>query len=66
MVGFKIVQVSKNERLLGINIQNNLSWQAQIETGDKVVFPATRKTFGALSHIKDMMIEIQDKYWQTV
>ena len=47
----KEISTSKNARLLGINLQDNLSWNAQLNTGEKALFPATRKILGALRHI---------------
>ena len=37
-------------RLLGCNLQKNLSWQAMIASGEKALLPVLRKKLGALKH----------------
>ena len=47
----KIIHAKKNIRLLGGNLQDNLSWQAHLETGEKPLLPELRKKLGALRHL---------------
>ena len=47
----KIVQPSKNEKCLGGNIQNNLQWQAMLETGEDALIPTLRKKLGILKFL---------------
>ena len=42
---------SKDFRLLGSNLQPNISWKAHLETGSKAVLPAIRKQIGALKQL---------------
>ena len=44
----KILYDSKVCRILGADIQNNLSWQSHTVTGKKAIFPAAKKQLGAL------------------
>ena len=46
----KLITPDKQVRLLGGNIQENLSWQAHLETGEKPLLPELRKKLGALRH----------------
>ena len=48
----KEIKTSKQERLLGINLREDLSWEGHLNTGDKALFPATRKLVGALRHLQ--------------
>ena len=47
----KLICPDKQIRLLGINLEQNLSWNAHILTGRKAILPATRKQLGALKSI---------------
>ena len=38
-------------RILGINIQGNLSWWSHLESGSKALLPRVRRALGALMHI---------------
>ena len=38
-------------RLLGINIQNDLTWKAHLESGEKALLPTLRRRLGALRHM---------------
>ena len=38
-------------RILGANIERNMSWQSHLETGPKSLLPAVRRQLGHLSHI---------------
>ena len=38
-------------RILGLNLQNNTTWKAHLETGIKVLLPSVRKCLGALRHL---------------
>ena len=42
---------SKNFRILGTNLQQNLNWQKHLETGTKAVLPIIRKKLGALKQM---------------
>ena len=42
---------SNDFRLLGSNLQPNISWRAHLETGSKAVLPAIRKQIGALKQL---------------
>ena len=44
----KELKDSKNFRVLGANIQQNMGWSRHLETGDKAVFPKVRRQFGAM------------------
>ena len=48
----KIISDSQEVRILGANLQQNLSWQAHLEKGKKAVLPAVRKQFGAIQQIR--------------
>ena len=47
----KLICPEKQIRLLGINLEQNLSWNAHILTGKKAILPAVRKQLGALKSI---------------
>ena len=38
-------------RLLGTNIQENMTWGAHLETGEDALFPETRKRLGVLKYL---------------
>ena len=44
----EVVSDSKYCRILGINVQNNFTWNAHLETGAKALLPSLRKSLGAL------------------
>ena len=37
--------------LLGMNVQNDLSWKAHLESGEKALLPTLRRRLGALHHM---------------
>ena len=37
-------------RILGVNIQGNMTWTSHLESGDKAILPKIRKQLGALIH----------------
>ena len=47
----EIVHDSKHCRILGIDVQNNFTWNAHLETGVKALLPSLRKNLGALKHL---------------
>ena len=46
----KKIENKKVCRYLGINLQENQSWEAQISTGKKAIIPAIRRQIGSLYH----------------
>ena len=51
---WKVIISSQKERILGINLQENLSWEAQVNIGEKALFPEVRKVIGAIKHIRNL------------
>ena len=51
----KIIKDSKNCRILGSTLQNNLSWQSHLETAERAVLPEARKKLGALHSLRDRL-----------
>ena len=47
----KIIKSLKECRLLGGTFQDNLSWNAHIETGEEALVPEARKKLGVLKHL---------------
>ena len=47
----KIISASVNEKCLGATLQNNLQWQAFMETGKDPLLPALRKKLGSLKFL---------------
>ena len=47
----KLVNDSQHIRVLGGNLQNNMSWQSHLETGQKALLPQMRKQIGKLKHL---------------
>ena len=47
----KIIKTSKNYKCLGGHIQNNLQWQALLETGEDAVIPSLIQKLGMLKHL---------------
>ena len=47
----KLVTNSDYTRILGGNVQNNLSWFAHLESGEKALLPGVRKQLGHLRHL---------------
>ena len=47
----KIVRASPQEKCLGITLQENLQWQAFLETGEDPLIPALRKKLGILKYL---------------
>ena len=48
---FKTISDSKNCKILGGRLQNNLSWQAHLETGKHALLPKLRSQLGAMYHL---------------
>ena len=48
--GYKTVADTDFTRILGANLQANLTWVRHLETGKKAVLPAARKQLGLLKH----------------
>ena len=51
----KIIEDKKVCRFLGMNIQNNQSWQVHVSTGEKAILPAMKKKLGALYHLRNVI-----------
>ena len=47
----KTISQTKDNRILGANIHENLSWKSHLQTGEKAVIPTVRKQLGALKHL---------------
>ena len=47
----KIIKAETNLRILGGNLQDNLSWQAHLSTGEKALLPVIRQKLGALRYM---------------
>ena len=47
----KSIEAEDNIRILGINLQQNLTWNAQLESENKALLPSFRKQLGQLKHI---------------
>ena len=42
-------------RILGLNLQKNITWKSHLETGNKALLPAVRKCLGSLKHVGKMI-----------
>ena len=51
----KEIKDSQYLRILGANVQSNMSWQMHLEGGKKAMFPAARKFLGHLRHQGDLI-----------
>ena len=51
----KTISDSWYSRTLGLNMQNNLSWEAHLTTGSKAVLPSARKQLGRLYRLQDSL-----------
>ena len=51
----KIIKSSKNEKCLGGTLQDNMQWQAMLETGPDPLLPRLRKKLGILKHVAKNM-----------
>ena len=49
--GRKVIRSSTQTRILGANLQENMTWQSHLETGPKAILPQMRKTLGMLRHL---------------
>ena len=49
--GQKTVSNTKHGRILGLNLEDDLGWRSQLETGPKPLLPCLRKRVGQLRHI---------------
>ena len=49
--GQKTVSNTKHGRILGLNLEEDLGWRSQLETGPKPLLPCLRKRVGQLRHI---------------
>ena len=47
----ELISDSSSCRVLGMNIQNNLTWKAHLETGTKSLLPSLRKSLGMLNNL---------------
>ena len=41
----------EHTRILGMNIQRNLTWGAHLETGERALLPELRRKLGGLNHL---------------
>ena len=46
---------NKTPRILGLNLQNNLSWDGHLTSGKKPLLPSVRRQIGMLSRLKDCL-----------
>ena len=53
----KEIQDTEVCRILGLNLQKNLTWKAHLKTGSKALLPSVRKCLGSLKHIGSMIPE---------
>ena len=51
----KHIAASDSCRLLGANLDKDMSWHVNMDTGQKALIPALRSKIGALSHIAKFM-----------
>ena len=51
----KTIGDSKISRTLGLNLQNSLSWEGHLTTGNKAMLPIARKQLGRLYKLKDSL-----------
>ena len=51
----KIIFPEQQIRLLGVNLEQNLSWNAHLLHGEKALLPACRKQLGSLKHISNQI-----------
>ena len=49
----KLISDTPNCRMLGLNIQNNITWDAHLSSGPKSLLPAVRKQLGMLSQLSE-------------
>ena len=47
----KEIKPRKNEKCLGGQLQNNMTWQAMLETGEDALIPSLRKKLGILKFL---------------
>ena len=47
----KVIHNKDYTRILGANLQGNLGWNRHLETGEKALFPQTRKQLGHLKYL---------------
>ena len=48
----KLITDSNITRMLGINLQNNLSWEAHLATGKRAILPGVRRLIGMMQKIR--------------
>ena len=48
---YKMIYDSKDCKVLGGRLQNNMSWKAHLESGTKALLPSLRSQLGALYHL---------------
>ena len=48
---YKEIKDKGHCRILGINLQSNMAWNAHLETGEKSLLPRVRRQLGALKHL---------------
>ena len=46
---------ARHSRILGATLQNNLTWQAHLETAEKAIIPEARRKLGALYSLKKFL-----------
>ena len=49
--GQKVIKNEKFTRILGLNLQEDITWRGQLETGQKPLLPSLRKRLGSMRHI---------------
>ena len=53
----KLITDSNYCRFLGLNLQNNLMWDSQLNSGKKATLPATRRLIGLISRLRRSLSE---------
>lgn len=53
----KVIEVSRFNRLLGGNLQYNLTWRGHLELGKKALLPILRTKIGALKLIAKNVLQ---------
>ena len=52
---YKEIKDEKVCRILGLNLQNDITWRAHLESGSKALLPNVRKCLGSLKHVGKMI-----------
>ena len=52
---WKDIMDSSTSRILGATLQNNMTWQAHLQTAEKAILPEARRKLGALYTLKKVL-----------